>query len=169
LAAIGAVLAPAAAAAPVPDTAAAGACPTRAALSASATVQEQAMLCLVNVARRHHGLGELAAVASLARAAERKSADIIRCNGFEHEACGRPFDHWIKRFAYRGCAVAENIAWGTGSLGGVPSIFRAWMRSPGHRENILGPYEEVGIGLRVGSLEGNSGAHVWTQDFGARC
>jgi hypothetical protein len=36
-------------------------------------------------------------------------------------------------------------------------------------ENILGPYEEIGIGLRVGGLEGNAGAHVWAQDFGASC
>lgn len=169
LVAIGAVLAPAAAGAPGPDAVAAGACPTGAALSAPAAAQEQAMLCLVNAARRQHGLAELAAAAALGRAADRKSADILRCDGFEHEACGRPFDHWIKRFGYPGCAIAENIAWGTGSLGGVRAIFRAWMRSAGHRENILGPYAEVGIGLRVGALEGNAGAHVWTQDFGSRC
>ena len=36
------------------------------------------------------------------------------------------------------------------------SIFRSWMHSPGHRENILGPYEEIGIGLRIGRLEGNA-------------
>jgi uncharacterized protein YkwD len=64
--------------------------------------------------------------------------------------------------------LCENIAWG-GRLGGVRSIFRLWMHSPGHRENILGPYDEIGIGLRVGYLEGNGGAHVWTQDFGAPC
>jgi uncharacterized protein YkwD len=77
----------------------------------------------------------------------------------------------MERFGYlRGCASAgENIAWGTGELGTVRSIFRAWMRSPGHRENILGPYEEIGVGLRIGSLDGNQRAHVWTQDFGSRC
>jgi uncharacterized protein YkwD len=51
----------------------------------------------------------------------------------------------------------------------VRPIFRAWMRSAGHRENILGPYEEIGIGLRIGALEGNPAAHVWAQDFGAPC
>ena len=49
------------------------------------------------------------------------------------------------------------------------SIFSAWIHSPGHRENILGPYRQIGIGLRVGGLEGYGGAHVWTQEFGARC
>ena len=44
-----------------------------------------------------------------------------------------------------------------------------WMNSPGHRRNILGSYDDIGIGLQVGTLEDNSGAHVWTQQFGSRC
>jgi uncharacterized protein YkwD len=144
-------------------------CPTGAALDAPTPVQEQAMLCLTNRARRDRGLGELTAEDSLPRAAGRKSADVLRCDEFSHEACGRPFTYWIERFGYEGCAEGENIAWGNGGLGGVRAIFRAWMRSPGHRENILGAYQQIGIGLRVGTLEGNSGAHVWTQDFGAHC
>jgi uncharacterized protein YkwD len=153
----------------LPPAAGAVGCSTAAGLGAPPAVQEQAMLCLTNRARRDHGLGELTAARPLSRAADRKSVDVIRCDEFSHEACGRPFTYWIEHFGYRACADAENIAWGTGALGTVRSIFRAWMRSPGHRENILGPYEQIGIGLRVGSLEGNSGAHVWAQDFGARC
>ncbi|HEV7481850.1 MAG TPA: CAP domain-containing protein [Solirubrobacterales bacterium] len=144
-------------------------CSVRAGLVAPATAQEAAMLCLVNGARRARGLPELVADDALARAADRKSADILRCDEFSHEACGREFTYWIERFGFHGCAAAENIAWGGGSLGGMRSIFRLWMHSSGHRENILGPYEEIGIGLRVGSLEGNGGAHVWTQDFGGDC
>jgi hypothetical protein len=80
--------------------------------------------------RRSRGLPELAADDGLARAADHKSADILRCDEFSHEACGREFTHWIERFGFHGCAAAENIAWGGGSL------------------------------------EGNGGARVWTQDFG---
>jgi uncharacterized protein YkwD len=149
--------------------AASPACPAGVARGAWAASQEAAMLCLVNDARRARGLPELAADDALARAADRKSADILRCDEFSHEACGREFTYSIERSGYRGCALAENIAWGTGGLGSVRSILRAWMHSPGHRENILGPYEEIGIGLRIGSLEGNGGAHVWTQDFGGPC
>jgi uncharacterized protein YkwD len=43
------------------------------------------------------------------------------------------------------------------------------MHSPGHRENILGRYGQIGIGLEVGGLDGYSGAHVWTQDLGSHC
>ena len=87
----------------------------------------------------------------------RKSADILRCDEFSHEACGREFTYWIQRVGYisAGCwRAGENIAWGSGSSRPLRSIFRAWMRSPGHRENILGSYGEIGIGLRVGGLEG---------------
>jgi uncharacterized protein YkwD len=147
----------------------ASACPNQTDPAARAGVQVRAMRCLTNFARRGRALPILARAAALDRAAGHKSADILRCDSFSHEACGRRFTHWIERSGYGACASAENIAWGTGSLGSARSIFRAWMRSPGHRENILGPYEEIGIGLRIGRLEGNGGAHVWTQDFGARC
>jgi uncharacterized protein YkwD len=159
-------LAPALAATPV---VADSACSTQARLSAPAAVQERAMLCLTNRARGDRGLAALAAADPLVRAAGHKSADILRCDDFSHEACGREFTYWIERFGFGGCASAENIAWGGGGLGGVRSIFRLWMHSSGHRENILGPYEEIGIGLEIGRLEGNSGAHVWTQDFGGGC
>jgi uncharacterized protein YkwD len=130
--------------------------------------QERTMLCLVNRARAAHGLPALAATRPLVKAADHKSRDILRCGAFSHEACGREFTYWMTRFGYRGCAEGENIAWGSGGLGTPSSIFRAWMRSQGHRENILGPYEETGVGLQTGKLEGVAGAHVWTEEFGSR-
>ncbi len=126
------------------------------------------MLCLINRARRSRGLEPLAAPKSLTRAADHKSGDILRCDEFSHEACGREFTHWMTHFGYHGCSEGENIAWGSGSLGTPRSIFRAWMHSQGHRENILGAYEDTGIGLRTGPLEGYGGAHVWTEEFGSR-
>ena len=136
---------------------------------APATAQERAMLCLVNQARKQRGLDPLSAPGSLARAAARKSGDILRCDEFSHEACGREFTYWIERVGYGGCGWAENIAYGGGSLATPRSIFRMWMNSAGHRRNILGPYDDIGIGLQIGELEGNRGAHVWTQQFGSRC
>lgn len=146
------------------------ACPNQAKPGAAISVQVKAMRCMTNYARERQGQAELATIPALDRAARRKSADILRCDQFDHEACGRPFTYWMERFGYLGggCAAAgENIAWGTGSLGSVRSIFTAWMRSPGHRANILGAFEDLGIGLRIGSLEGHRRAHVWTQDFGS--
>jgi uncharacterized protein YkwD len=146
----------------------ASSCPGQVGADAPPAAQERAMLCLTNFARQAAGRGQLAPAKPLWRAAARKSADILSCDEFSHEACGRDFSYWIQRFGNCG-AAAENIAWGTGPLGTVRAIFRAWMHSPGHRENILGPYTQTGISLRVGDLEGNGGAHVWTQDFGRGC
>ena len=42
------------------------------------------------------------------------------------------------------------------------------MHSSGHRENILGPYRDIGIGLRSAPSKATRGAHVWTQEFGSR-
>ncbi len=153
----------------VPASPAAAACPGQNNAGAGTTAQEKAMLCLVNQARRQRGLAPFAAPPALARAAARKSADILRCDEFSHEACGRDFTYWIERSGYEGCRLGENIAYGGGSFATPRSIFRMWMNSSGHRRNILGSYEDIGIGLQVGRLEGNGDAHVWTQQFGSRC
>lgn len=136
--------------------------------TASADAQERVMLCLVNHARGVRGLPPLAASQALTKAADHKSRDILRCDEFSHEACGREFTYWMTHFGYRGCSEGENIAWGSGGLGTPGSIFQAWMHSQGHRENILGAYADTGIGLQSGKLEGYGGAHVWTQEFGSR-
>ena len=130
------------------------------------------MRCLVEFARRAAGLAPLTAVASLGGSARRKSADILRCDEFDHEACGREFSYWMQRVGYLrgGCwSAAENIAFGTGAAATPREIFTGWIHSSGHRRNILGAFHDFGVGLRVGSLEGFSGAYVWTQHFGTRC
>lgn len=149
-------------------TAALARCPHQADSTAPSSRQERAVLCLVNRARAGRGLAPLAAPRSLARAAARKSADILRCDEFSHEACGREFTYWIERSGYGGCGWGENIAYGSGSYATPRKIFQLWMHSPGHRRNILGRYTDIGIGLQVGALEGTAGAHVWTQEFGSR-
>jgi uncharacterized protein YkwD len=153
----------------VPLLAPASACPGQTDPGATPAVQVRAMRCLTNFARAARDLPPLAAAAPLNGAAARKSADILRCDEFSHEACGREFTYWVERSGYKGRCLAENIAWGSGPLGSARSLFGNWMRSSGHRRNILGPYEEIGIGLRTGQLEGYAGARVWTQSFGGDC
>ncbi len=142
-------------------------------LTARTETQVRAMRCMTSYARRHRGLAALRDSPALDRAARHKSADILKCDEFSHEACGRPFSYWIERFGYAGgsCwSAGENVAWGTGPLGSARRVFVSWMHSPGHRRNILGgEFDDLGVALRVGTLEGHAGAHVWTQDFGGRC
>jgi uncharacterized protein YkwD len=169
-----AVAQPAGAAAPSGLIAPASACPNQTDPAAPAAVQVRAMVCMTNFARERGAIAALTELSALDRAARHKSADILRCDEFSHEACGRKFTFWIERVGYLGggCAsVGENIAWGTGRFGSVRSIFTAWIHSPGHRANILGSaFLDLGVGLRIGRLEGHAGAHVWTQEFGSnRC
>jgi uncharacterized protein YkwD len=148
------------------------ACPNQTEVGEAPAVQEEAMRCMTNFARRHDGLGEFGDAASLERSAVRKNADIIRCDSFSHYACGRQFTYWMQRSGYlaaRCWRAGENIAWGTGSYATVRSIFVSWLHSPEHRRNLLGRYSQVGIALSIGTLEGHRRAHVWTQDLGSHC
>jgi uncharacterized protein YkwD len=168
-----AVFAPAAGAAPLSSLVAPpSACSGQADAAAPNASQMRAMRCMTNFARRQWGVPPLRRVHALERAGLEKSADMIRCDEFSHEACGHEFTYWMQRFGYlQGPCVGagENIAWGSGRLGTVRGIFTAWIHSDGHRTNILsGSFHDFGIGLRIGRLEGNSGAHVWTQEFGSR-
>jgi uncharacterized protein YkwD len=149
-----------------------GACPGQEDLAAPAAAQERAMTCMVDFARRQAGLGGLAEAAALSQSAQDKSLDVLRCDEFSHFACGRDFTYWMRETGYTSTPcwrVGENLAWGTGEYGSVRSIFVAWMRSPSHRENILGDFDESGLSLEVGSLDGEPGTRVWAEHFGSHC
>ena len=147
-------------------------CPGQMNTAAPIYKQERAMRCMTNFARRHAGRGGFARSAKLSNSSDRKGEDILRCDSFSHSACGRDFTFWLQRVNFiGGCWTAgENIAWGTGDLGSARAVFRAWMHSAGHRQNVLaGEFSQLGVSLRIGTLEGNRGAHVWVQHFGDRC
>lgn len=147
-------------------------CPGQADLSAPPSEQQEAMRCMTGYARMHFGLPALAEAEQLSLSAAGKSADILACNSFSHSACGRDFTYWMRESGYlaaRCWRAGENLAWGIGEEGSVRSIFRAWMRSPGHRQNVLGAFDQIGVALQVGELGGQGGTRVWTQHFGSRC
>jgi uncharacterized protein YkwD len=147
-------------------------CPGQGDRGAEIEAQEQAMRCMTDYARQQLGLNGLGDVEALDTSARSKTLDILHCDSFSHFACGREFTYWMKETGYIGAScwhVGENLAWGTGAQGSVRSIFRAWMRSPGHRRNILGSYDDLGLSLEVGALGGRSGTSVWAQHFGSHC
>lgn len=148
------------------------ACPGQARLNAPPAAQESTMRCMTDFARAQAGLAELASVEQLEQSAGSKAEDILRCDSFSHFACGRDFTYWMQQTGYTSSQcwrVGENLAWGTDGYGTVRAIFRAWMSSPDHRENILDDFAQVGISLRVGTLAGQSQTHVWAQHFGSHC
>ncbi len=167
-----AIASTAAAAVPGGLVAPASVCPDQEKLGAPTTAQESAMLCMTDFARAQAGLGELAPVEALEQSAGDKGGDILRCDSFSHFACGREFTYWMRQTGYISSQcwrVGENLAWGTAGYGTVRSIFRAWMSSPEHRENILDDFTQIGISLRIGTLAGQAGTHVWTEHFGSHC
>jgi uncharacterized protein YkwD len=149
-----------------------GECGGELGLDAAAAAQEATMLCLVNQARARFELPPLSQSTQLQDSAVDKAGDLLSCDEFSHTACGRSFYYWIDESGYMSTPcwrVGENLAWGVAEDGTVGSIFRAWMRSPTHRANILGNFDETGIELRVGPLGGLSGVHLWAEHFGSHC
>jgi uncharacterized protein YkwD len=140
--------------------------------AAPTAAQEGAMRCMTDFARSRADLGALADSPQLDLSSEDKGADVLRCDSFSHTACGREFTYWMQQAGYLSEAcwhVGENLAWGVGAYGTVRSIFRAWMRSPEHRRNILGDYEVLGLNRQVGELEGQANTVIWTAHFGSHC
>ena len=131
-----------------------------------------ATLCLLNQQRRAHGLPALHGNSALRRAATSFSRQMRRGRFFDHTAPdGTTFDQRIEAAGYGTfAALAENIAWGAGSLATPAQIVNSWMGSPGHRRNILdGRLRDIGIGIVSGTPQG-AGARsaTYTTDFGRR-
>jgi uncharacterized protein YkwD len=151
---------------PAPPTAAcagADAVPT----ASNLTTVRAATLCLVNLERRQLGVAPLADDAALAVAAQAHASDMTGQRYFSHvSADGRSFDQRIRAAGYLGGYLAENIAWGGGSLGTPRRIVSGWMNSSGHRANILnGLLTDSGIGVSPGTPQGGSGG-TYVHDFG---
>jgi uncharacterized protein YkwD len=147
-------------------------CPGQENLGAPVEAKEASMRCMISFARSESGLAALADDEALDQSAANKANDVIECDDFSHFACGRDFMHWMRESGYMSSPcwrVGENLAWGAGAYGAVRSIFRAWMSSPTHRANILSDFAQTGIGLRIGTLAGQPGTHVWAQHFGTHC
>ena len=139
--------------------------------SVTLTGDESAELQLHNAERARNGLVAFCVHPALVGAARAHSQDMVARSYFSHtSADGRSFVDRVNGAGYTGWTnLAENIAWGSGSLGEPSTIFTNWMNSTGHRANILNPnLREIGIGVASGSFQGYAGARVYTANFGTR-
>ena len=148
-----------------------GGCSTEPAPVVNADFEAQ-VVQLVNAERAKQNLPPLKVLSSLTAAARHHAMDMAVDNYFSHDsmdlaggqltfACGT-FDRislWYKGWS----GAAENIAAG---LNSPQQVVDAWMKSDGHRANILNSaYTEFGVGYYSGS--GQFPAY-WVQDFGVR-
>jgi len=141
--------------------------------AANAGEVESTILCLLNRERTSRGLKRLKRNPRLDRAAARHSRDMVARDFFGHVSpSGSTLMTRVKQTGYlrsaRGWSVGENIGYGTGRYATPRGIVDAWMRSSGHRANILRrSFREIGIGLALGA-PGQDGGGTYTTDFGTR-
>jgi uncharacterized protein YkwD len=158
-----------------PAASAAGACDGSRASAGTVgkRVLVRATLCLLNAERARRHLGPLRLNRELSAAARGHSRAMVERHFFSHTSPdGTTFVERIRRTGYladaRGWSVGENIAYGSGRLSTPRAIAGAWMKSPGHRANILSTsYRSIGIGIATGTPAGEDGG-TYTTDFGRR-
>lgn len=133
-----------------------------------------ATICLLNVERERAGREPLREHTSLRNVASRYSEQMVTDRFFDHTSpSGSTMTIRIKRSNYlrgaRAWALGENLAWGSGQLATPRQTVKAWMRSPGHKANILSPkFKDVGIGVSTGTPRGADNGATYTADFGRR-
>lgn len=134
------------------------------------------VLCLVNRERERRGIARLHYSADLRRSATAHSRSMVRSGRLSHYGPrGSTPTARIARSGYldraRSYRLAENIAAGRGRSNGSPgAIVRNWMRSPGHRRNILDRrLRDFGVGVARGDTAGRSrNAATYTLDLATR-
>jgi uncharacterized protein YkwD len=139
---------------------------------ANAVQVRAATFCLLNAQRAHNGEPPLTQNVLLQNAAELHSLDMGKRKYFEHlDPDGVAPDARIVQAGYPPILVGENLAWGELAQSTPANIVGLWMKSPGHRANILEPrYREIGIGLAFEAPEAQPTprqAAIYTTTFGA--
>jgi uncharacterized protein YkwD len=131
--------------------------------AAPTTVRLQSdILYWTNAQRVKHGCGKLRLDTGLARAARNHSAWMAKTGAFSHTGSGRSTFIARSKAAGYSAALSENIAWGYRD---GAAVVVAWMRSPGHRANILNCRAKA---VGVGAVYAPNGTPYYTQDFGSK-
>lgn len=112
-----------------------------------------ALVNMTNDERGREALGDLTRNALLDAAAEKKAKDMATFGYFEHDSpTGITPWYWFGEVGYDYAYAGENLAV---HFTDSEDVVRAWMKSPGHRANIMnGKYTEIGIGTAKGTYKG---------------
>lgn len=110
--------------------------------NARAGMDEQ-ILYYTNKFRASKGLKPLVLDATISQQARRHSKDMANgSTGFGHEGFEERVANVSKKMG-RVASAAENVAYGTLD---AEAVVNGWIKSPGHRKNMLGDYTLIGIG-----------------------
>jgi len=133
--------------------------PAEAAATSWQTLQSD-VVYWTNHQRTKAGCKALKVNDDLTRAGRDHSAWMARTGTFSHVGSGgSTFDARIRKAGYSNPS-AENIAWGYRS---GADVVNAFMKSPGHRANIMNCQSRT---VGVGVVYASNGAPYYTQDFG---
>lgn len=136
---------------------------------------EQRFVNLVNHERAERGLGTLTVSLQMVRVARDWSGQMDARGQLGHRpdlgsSASGPWERLGENVGRTGHREGESIA------AAVDRLHAAFMASPGHRENVLGPYNQVGVGVVVSTsgtlwvtlnfLQGPVGAFPLFEDVG---
>ena len=115
-----------------------------------------------NGERTRLGLDALARSPRLMKAAQLQADQMASMRTMAHDLPGAAFpspESRLQAAGYRAMASGENVAEGYSS---ATTVVAGWMKSSGHRENIVSPnFTEMGAGVAVGS----NGRRYYAQVF----
>ncbi|MGB7785105.1 MAG: CAP domain-containing protein [Salinimicrobium sp.] len=107
---------------------------------------ELEVLDLVNNYRTEQGLPELAFLDESSNLAASHNEHMIMNDEVCHDDFPSRYQTLVNDVHAK--AVSENVAYGYGS---AEAVVKAWIKSEGHRENMLGDHTHFGISIKSGS------------------
>lgn len=138
---------------------------------------EADVLAQLNQVRAQRGLAPLRLSRALGVAADAHSRDMAKRGYFDHDGPGgwtfaKRMNRWYPQGSHRLWSAGENLLWYSPDVDAA-AVVRMWMKSPGHRRNILfAQWREVGLSaIHVDSAPGafeDLEVTILTADFGVR-
>lgn len=138
----------------------------------AASISHTDIFTLTNNERTERRVGTLTYNDTLEAVARKKLIDLVVRGYFAHESpTGEHASDIAKEEGYNYLVIGENLAAGT--FGSSQDLVKAWMNSPGHRENMLNKgYQEIGVAVAQVSFAPApfNGRRVWVavQEFGTQ-
>ena len=115
-----------------------------------------AVVALLNTERASRGLAPYAAHSQVIAAAQVHSDDMAGRNRMDHTGSdGSTAGDRLEAPGFQWGAYGENVAAGQPT---AQQVVTSWMNSSGHRPQMLGNYEYVGVGVAAGA----NGTLYWT-------
>lgn len=131
------------------------------------TKEEKALVDATNAARAKEKLPPLKVNPILTQNARDHSANMGKHQKMVHPLDGKDPGNRADDAGYDWAKINENIGWWPDTQ--AAPLMKAWLDSKFHRDNIMGEYEDFGLGYAVGPKPktGENGFYV-TQVFGTQ-